>query len=482
MNQIHHPNVVLLMGACTEARDKLAIVTELCEGNLRSIIHNKRITLKLMQKINFAIDVAQGMAWLHNTKPHHIIHRDLKLTNLLVDENWKVKVCDFGLSDFLKTDFLQDKGVAVGSALWMSPEVLEGRKLTEKIDVYSFGLILWEIIMRVQPYGEYKTVSELRRAVCIDGIRPPLKKQDIPQCLCDLIEQCWEKDPAKRPSFVQVLEMLKDAMVDLFLTPVCPDMANLWRVERRWRGKEQVKFTSLTRALCHYLRIRHRDHILAFKCFQALAAFEKKKGSDSTPMVPIDRLGLVMAWFGPMMALSWERPRVLFLDRIVSILKHGWFFGDIERDDSEALLRDYSKKKKKTGTFLVRVNLGGSGIEPFESPFTISKVNNQKIEHMRVYHYKDRSGYFIQYKSKTATTQVYAKGGLEKLISKLKRKGILRKNGGVPGQKYKSIFESEENADIAIYLQIDKDEEPCEVDNADSDTDEVLGDDVEKSE
>jgi len=131
---------------------------------------------------------------------------------------------------------------------------------------------------------------------------------------------------------------------------------------------------------------------------------------------------------------------------------------------------------------LVRVNLGGSGIEPFESPFTISKVNNQKIEHMRVYHYKDRSGYFIQYKSKTATTQVYAKGGLEKLISKLKRKGILRKNGGVPGQKYKSIFESEENADIAIYLQIDKDEEPCEVDNADSDTDEVLGDDVEKSE
>jgi hypothetical protein len=132
MSQLHHPNVVLLMGACTEARDKLAIVTELCEGNLRSIIHNKKITLKLMQKINFAIDIAQGMAWLHNSKPHHIIHRDLKLTNLLVDDNWKVKVCDFGLSDFLKTDWIQDEGVAVGSALWMSPEVLEGRKLTEK--------------------------------------------------------------------------------------------------------------------------------------------------------------------------------------------------------------------------------------------------------------------------------------------------------------------------------------------------------------
>jgi len=129
---------------------------------------------------------------------------------------------------------------------------------------------------------------------------------------------------------------------------------------------------------------------------------------------------------------------------------------------------------------LVRVNLGGSGIEPIESPFTISKINNQKIEHMRVYHYKDRSGYFIQYKSKTATTQVYARGGLEKLISKLKRKGILKKNGGVPGQKYKSIFESEENDDVSIYLQIDKDEEPCEVDDV-SDDDEVIGDEAEKS-
>jgi len=365
--------------------------------------------LKLMQKIKFSIDIAQGMAWLHNSKPHHIIHRDLKLTNLLVDSNWRVKVCDFGLSDFLKTDFLQDEGVAVGSALWMSPEVLEGRKLTEKIDVYSFALILWEIIMRVQPYGEYKTVSELRRAVCKESVRPPIQKQGIPQCLCDIMAQCWEKDPAKRPSFVQVLEILKDSMVDLFLTPVCPDMANLWRVERRWRGKEQVKFTSLSRALCHYLRIRHKENQLAFKCLQALAAVEKKKGSDSTPMVPIDRLGLVMAWFGPMMALSWERSRVTFIDRILSILKHGWFFGDIEREESETLLRDF---RRKTGTFLVRVNLGGS-IEPLESPFTISKVNNQKIEHMRVYHYKDRSGYFIQYRSKNLTTQVSAKGGLE---------------------------------------------------------------------
>jgi len=291
------------------------------------------------------------------------------------------------------------------------------------------------------------------------------------------MEKCWEKDPTKRPSFVEVLDMLKDAMVDLFLAPVCPDIANLWRVERRWRGKEQVKYSSLTRALCNYLRIKQKEKVLAFECLRALAAVEKKKGADSTPMVPIDRLGLVMAWFGPMTALSWEKPKVTFMDRIVSILKHGWFFGDIEREESETLLRDF---KRKPGTFLVRVNLGGS-TEPLESPFTISKVNgNQKLEHMRVYHYRDKSGYFIQYKSnKSATTQIYARGGLEKLISKLKRKGILRKNGGVPGQKYKSIFESDQFDDVSIYLQIDKDE-PFEVDDDSDNTDEVI-DDLEKS-
>jgi len=168
------------------------------------------------------------------------------------------------------------------------------------------------------------------------------------------MEQCWQQDPQKRPSFVLVLEMLKDAMVDIFLTPICPDMARLWRLEKRWRGKEQVKFDSFARAVCKYLRIKYQDKALAFKCLQALLAVEKKKGADSTPMVSIDRLGLVMAWFGPMTALSWEKPKINFLDRILSVLKYGWFFGDIEREESEALLRDFKKIRHIPGTCKLR--------------------------------------------------------------------------------------------------------------------------------
>lgn len=96
MSQIHHPNVgmlvvlfstyalVLLMGACTE-EDNMCIVTELLDGNLHDILHSPDIRLSNLQKLNFAIDVACGMAWLHNAKPHQIIHRDCKLTITLTD-------------------------------------------------------------------------------------------------------------------------------------------------------------------------------------------------------------------------------------------------------------------------------------------------------------------------------------------------------------------------------------------------------------
>eukprot|EP01125_Pyxidicula_operculata_P013678 TRINITY_DN4545_c0_g1_i1.p1 TRINITY_DN4545_c0_g1~~TRINITY_DN4545_c0_g1_i1.p1 ORF type:complete len:525 (+),score=61.35 TRINITY_DN4545_c0_g1_i1:61-1635(+) len=438
MSQLRHPNVALLMGACTEEKGKLAIVTELCKSNLRSVVHNNKIKLSLLQKLKFCIDIAQGMAWLHNTKPHQIIHRDLKLTNLLVGENWKVKVSDFGLSDILKADYLMDnEGGAVGSALWMSPEVLEGKELTDKLDIYSFGLVMWEIFTRVQPFEEYKTVSELKEAVCKRNERPPFSKHQIPSVIAGIMEQCWQSDPRKRPPFVEVLELLRDAIVDVFLTPVCPDASKLWKLEKRWKGKDMVKFDSFIRALCKYLRITYAEKQLELRCFKALVASEKIKGVDDTQMISIERLGLVLAWFGPMLAYPWEKGGVTFLDRILELLQYGWFFGDIEREEAENLLRDF---KKKPGTFLVRCNLGGQ-VEPTTSPFTLSLVNKNSLEHLRIYQTKERTGYYLQIKTKSGTKQITTEGSLSQLIVKLKQKGALKKDGAVPGQKYKAFFD-----------------------------------------
>jgi len=178
-----------------------------------------------------------------------------------------------------------------------------------------------------------------------------------------------------------------------------------------------------------------------------------------------------MAWFGPMFGIqSGDDPSTTFLDRIVALLKFGWFFGDIDKEQSEVLLRDF---RKKPGTFLVRVNLGGN-VEPNTSPFTISKVNkNKEIEHVRVYHTKDRSGYFMQIKTKNGDRQVFSRGGLNKLIKKLKQKGILRTGGGVPGQKYKVIFEEEEA--ISKYVEADKEQGSTPSDNSDGNEPSISG-------
>lgn len=150
----------------------------------------------------------------------------------------------------------------------------------------------------------------------------------------------------------------------------------------------------------YYYRPFSFSYLPQLSCFKALASQEKIKGVDNTPMVDISRLGtilstslciipyagLVMQWFGPLRSADPKGGKpTTFLDRILAVMRHGWFFGDIDREESENLLRDLKKKPGiclsslcveclKSGTFLVRVNLGGS-LEPSSSPFTISKVN-----------------------------------------------------------------------------------------------------------
>eukprot|EP01127_Copromyxa_protea_P015406 TRINITY_DN442_c0_g1_i2.p1 TRINITY_DN442_c0_g1~~TRINITY_DN442_c0_g1_i2.p1 ORF type:complete len:455 (+),score=52.36 TRINITY_DN442_c0_g1_i2:909-2273(+) len=445
MSQIHHPNVVLLMGACTEEHN-MCIVTELLDGNLHDILHSPDIRLSNLQKLNFAIDIACGMAWLHNAKPHQIIHRDLKPSNLLINENWKVKVADFGLSCILFNSFVQDKTVAIGSARWMAPEVLMGRKLNDRLDVYSFALILWEIFTRSVPYSEYKTVPDFRDAVCKQGVRPSLQKKTIPPVVVDIIQRCWAGQPMDRPSFVEVLESLKDAIADIELTPACPASATLWK--RHFPGKTQVSYKLLSNALLGQFNTKIIDKKLHMKCFEALVAHQKKQGSDATSMVNIHQFGLIMSWFGPLEGRPYEPPGTTFLDRLFQVVIRSWFFGDIERAEAEQLLRAEAKKR---GMFLVRCNLGGN-VTPFVSPFTISCVaKNQRIVHHRVYVKEDKesSTYYIQVTVKGVAQTWSARGGLPDLVNHLKSEGILNKKG-LTCVRFKSLFTTT-NENIAQY-------------------------------
>ncbi|TKV93737.1 hypothetical protein SEVIR_9G245700v4 [Setaria viridis] len=203
MRRLRHPNIVLFMGAVTRPPN-LSIVSEyLPRGSLHKIIHRCEIDEK--RRIKMALDVARGMNCLHTSVPT-IVHRDLKSPNLLVDDNWTVKVCDFGLSRLKHSTFLSSKSTA-GTPEWMAPEVLRNEQSNEKCDVYSFGVILWELATLRTPWQGMNPMQVVG-AVGFQDRRLDIPKEVDP-LVAKIIRDCWQKDPNLRPSFGQLTSYLK---------------------------------------------------------------------------------------------------------------------------------------------------------------------------------------------------------------------------------------------------------------------------------
>ena len=140
MSQLRHPNILLFLGACTVAPN-LCIVTEFLKfGSVAGILHNKSLTLPFLQRIKYLKGAARGMCYLHGCKPP-FIHRDLTTYNLLVGDNDNVKIGDFGLSRIKESNATM---TLCGTAAWTAPEILQGLDYSEKSDIYSFGIIMWE--------------------------------------------------------------------------------------------------------------------------------------------------------------------------------------------------------------------------------------------------------------------------------------------------------------------------------------------------
>ncbi|KAL0464161.1 UNVERIFIED_CONTAM: putative serine/threonine-protein kinase SIS8 [Sesamum latifolium] len=184
----------------------LSIVTEfLPRGSLYRLIHRPNNQLDERRRLRMALDAARGMNYLHNCTPV-IVHRDLKSPNLLVDKNWVVKVCDFGLSRMKHSTFLSSRSTA-GTAEWMAPEVLRNEPSNEKCDVYSFGVILWELCTLRQPWGGMNPMQ------VVGAVGFQHRRLDIPEdmdpVVADIIRKCWQTDPNLRPSFAEIMAALK---------------------------------------------------------------------------------------------------------------------------------------------------------------------------------------------------------------------------------------------------------------------------------
>uniref|UniRef100_A0A7N1A2F3 Protein kinase domain-containing protein n=1 Tax=Kalanchoe fedtschenkoi TaxID=63787 RepID=A0A7N1A2F3_KALFE len=216
LSNLHHPNVVAFYGVVPDGSGgTLATVTEfMVNGSLRNVLLKKDRSLDRRKKLIIAMDAAFGMEYLHSK---NIVHFDLKCDNLLVNlrdpQRPVCKVGDFGLSR-IKRNTLVSGGVR-GTLPWMAPELLNGSssKVSEKVDVFSFGIALWEILTGEEPY------SDMHCGAIIGGIVKNTLRPPIPQ-RCDsewkkLMEQCWSPDPEERPSFTEITNRLRAMSVAL---------------------------------------------------------------------------------------------------------------------------------------------------------------------------------------------------------------------------------------------------------------------------
>ncbi|XP_044490062.1 serine/threonine-protein kinase STY46-like isoform X1 [Mangifera indica] len=202
MRKVRHKNVVQFIGACTKP-PSLCIVTEFMSGgSVYDYLHKQKGVFKLPSLIKVAIDVSKGMNYLHQ---NNIIHRDLKAANLLMDENEVVKVADFGVARVKAQSGVMT--AETGTYRWMAPEVIEHKPYDHKADVFSFGIVLWELLTGKLPY-EYLTPLQAAVGVVQKGLRPTIPKNAHPK-LAELLEKCWQQDPALRPDFSEIIEVLQ---------------------------------------------------------------------------------------------------------------------------------------------------------------------------------------------------------------------------------------------------------------------------------
>lgn len=211
-SKISHPCITKFYGYSLYDFDNsprpMIIIEYAPKGTLQSIVNLERNGFVIdgwdsTQKLIIIYGIAAGMAYLHS---NNILHRDLKLDNILLDSNLCAKIADFGLSKIYTVTSSPSPNDR-GPSIYFAPETICDNKYSQKTDVYSFAFILYELLIGKVQYPNLSMLEFLENVVYKD-LRPDIKK-DIPASYRKLIEDCWSKLPSDRPSFNQILERLQ---------------------------------------------------------------------------------------------------------------------------------------------------------------------------------------------------------------------------------------------------------------------------------
>ncbi|EFO25953.1 TK/Met protein kinase [Loa loa] len=214
MANFDHPNVARLIGISSTNNNYPIIVTDfMAQGDLRHYIINPENRLTFGNLLDFGIQIAKGMTYLHDKQ---FIHRDLAARNCMLDAHLVVKIADFGLSrDVSRCGMYQaihkDRGIPIR---WMPIESLEEQQYTFKADVWAYGIVLWELATRgLIPYADLEFTDILR--LLKSGHRL-MKPKGCPDNLYHhVMRRCWMEDPKRRPTFFELTEMMEDVVRQL---------------------------------------------------------------------------------------------------------------------------------------------------------------------------------------------------------------------------------------------------------------------------
>ncbi|XP_017767959.1 PREDICTED: mitogen-activated protein kinase kinase kinase 12 isoform X3 [Nicrophorus vespilloides] len=208
LRKLNHPNIVKFKGVCTQS-PCYCIVMEYCPyGPLYDLLKNQDQSVTPARIVLWAKQIANGMQYLHS---HKIIHRDLKSPNVLIGENEVIKISDFGTSRTWNE--VSTKMTFAGTVAWMAPEAITESTCSEKVDIWSFGVVLWELLTCEIPYKDMEQNAIIFMVGC-GKLRPPIPSS-CPAGYKLIMEMCWKLNPKQRPSFKLICNHLEIASVEI---------------------------------------------------------------------------------------------------------------------------------------------------------------------------------------------------------------------------------------------------------------------------
>jgi serine/threonine protein kinase len=207
---LNHPNILNLLNVI-ENSEEISIVTPYCsKGDLLTYVKSNNISYE--EKIALLISIAEGVQYLHS---HKIVHRDLKPANILIDGNNVPKIADFGTSKFDTCT----SGTFCGTAEYAAPEIVSANRIEILLDVYSFGIIMYEVWTERQAFLQLSdlsnTITRFLQKIQNDKMSPDVtcvQNENIKT----VMQKCWNSDPTQRyPNFGKIIDELKHCLQSL---------------------------------------------------------------------------------------------------------------------------------------------------------------------------------------------------------------------------------------------------------------------------